>query len=375
MRCELACATTAFFCSGDHLSAWRREQAADEAGFRLSIEEGWRLAAPVRPEPRRPRYPGTVVGRLDIEEPCSGGRRFRRRSQWWRLRSRRHRRRLRPASAPYSGRSGAQVALHRQRHHRHLRQYRLRAVEDSWSQAAETLHNARAATRFAGITAEAELDRLAQHRSVRRTPSLSNCAAPGTPICCPPIRHCLSRGAARLIGRWCRGGRARAFLAGKIIIATGARLAMPAIPGIETVPYPDQHDRARPCGATTIVARHRRGGYIGAELAQMFSRAGVRVTLSMPVPFPPRGRARDRRGAERDILQDEGSPPSPGVAYRLRSARPSSVHCARCFARRPEHHDRRRSGADYHRARAQHRRSWARRARHHRLAEGRHRCG
>lgn len=34
------CATTAFFCSGEHLSAWRREQAADEAGFRLSVEEG-----------------------------------------------------------------------------------------------------------------------------------------------------------------------------------------------------------------------------------------------------------------------------------------------------------------------------------------------
>ena len=34
------CAITAFFCSDDHLSAWRREQAADEAGFRLSIEEG-----------------------------------------------------------------------------------------------------------------------------------------------------------------------------------------------------------------------------------------------------------------------------------------------------------------------------------------------
>jgi hypothetical protein len=34
------CATTAFFCSDDHLSAWRREQAADEAGFRLSVEEG-----------------------------------------------------------------------------------------------------------------------------------------------------------------------------------------------------------------------------------------------------------------------------------------------------------------------------------------------
>src|SRR5260370_22926951 len=34
------CATTVFFCSDDHLSAWRRERAADEAGFRLSMEEG-----------------------------------------------------------------------------------------------------------------------------------------------------------------------------------------------------------------------------------------------------------------------------------------------------------------------------------------------
>jgi mercuric reductase len=34
------CATTSFFCSDDHLSAWRRERSADEPGFRLSIEEG-----------------------------------------------------------------------------------------------------------------------------------------------------------------------------------------------------------------------------------------------------------------------------------------------------------------------------------------------
>ena len=34
------CAATAFFCSDDHLSAWRRERSADEPGFRLSIEEG-----------------------------------------------------------------------------------------------------------------------------------------------------------------------------------------------------------------------------------------------------------------------------------------------------------------------------------------------
>lgn len=34
------CATTAFFCSDEHLSAWRDDRSADEPGFRLSIEEG-----------------------------------------------------------------------------------------------------------------------------------------------------------------------------------------------------------------------------------------------------------------------------------------------------------------------------------------------
>ena len=34
------CATTAFFCSDDHLSAWRRKCSAREPGFRLSIEDG-----------------------------------------------------------------------------------------------------------------------------------------------------------------------------------------------------------------------------------------------------------------------------------------------------------------------------------------------
>ncbi|WP_289846623.1 FAD-dependent oxidoreductase, partial [Acinetobacter baumannii] len=65
---------------------------------------------------------------------------------------------------------------------------------------------------------------------------------------------------------------------GKIIIATGARPAVPAIPGIETVPYLtsttalDLEELPR---SLLVIG----GGYIGAELAQMFGRAGVKVTL------------------------------------------------------------------------------------------------
>jgi mercury(II) reductase len=64
----------------------------------------------------------------------------------------------------------------------------------------------------------------------------------------------------------------------KVIITTGARPAAPAIPGIEQVPY---------LTSTTALELERLpksllvigGGYIGCELAQMFARAGVEVTV------------------------------------------------------------------------------------------------
>lgn len=64
----------------------------------------------------------------------------------------------------------------------------------------------------------------------------------------------------------------------RIIIATGARPAMPAIPGIGDV---------SPLDSTAALALTRLprsmivvgGGYVGAELAQIFARAGVAVTL------------------------------------------------------------------------------------------------
>ena len=66
--------------------------------------------------------------------------------------------------------------------------------------------------------------------------------------------------------------------ANKIIIATGTRPALPSIKGIEDVPYLTSttalEQETLPESMIVIGA-----GYIGAEIAQVFGRAGVKVTL------------------------------------------------------------------------------------------------
>jgi len=102
--------------------------------------------------------------------------------------------------------------------------------------------------------------------------------------------------------------------AGKIIIATGARPAVPAIPGIDTVPYLTSTTaldlEALPRSLLVIG-----GGYIGAELAQMFARAGVKVTLVcrsrlLPDAEPEIGAALTK------YFEEEGITVVPGIAYR-----------------------------------------------------------
>ena len=81
----------------------------------------------------------------------------------------------------------------------------------------------------------------------------------------------------------------------RIIIATGARPAPPAIPGIAEV---------SPLDSTTALALTQLprsmivlgGGYVGAELAQTFARAGVAVTLVFRGLSPAGGRTGDRIG-------------------------------------------------------------------------------
>ncbi len=309
------CATTAFFCSDDHLSAWRREQAADEAGFRLSVEEGL--------EAGRALFGPSLAG-LDTAAQSAVGSTSKRAVVVDRFRTNGRNGGaydlvvIGAGSAGFSASiaaadQGAQVAL--------IGSGTIGGTcvnigcvpSKTLIRAAETLHNARVAARFAGITAEAELTDW--RSTVRQKDTLVSELRHAKYTNLLPAYNGIAyrEGAARLIEGGVEVDGAR-IPAGKIIIATGARPAIPAIPGIEAVPYLtsttalDLEELPR---SLLVIG----GGYIGAELAQMFARAGVKVTLVC--------RSRLLSEAEPEIgaaltgyFQDEGISVISGIAYR-----------------------------------------------------------
>ena len=144
--------------------------------------------------------------------------------------------------------------------------------------AAETIHGAEAAKRFPGVSGTAQVDDwatlvagkdalvtgLRQKKYADLLPGYDG------------ITY-IDEGAAKLVeGGVMVGGRM--ITAPKVIIATGGRPALPPIPGIADVPTLD---------STSLLALERLpesliflgGGYIGAELAQMMARMGVKVTV------------------------------------------------------------------------------------------------
>jgi mercury(II) reductase len=274
------CATTAFFCTDEHLSAWRRERSANEPGFRLSIEEGleagralfgpslagidegWRplinsesdrTALTSRPL----RTGGRNGGAYDLVVIGAGSAGF--------------------SAAITAAEQGAQVAL--------IGSGTIGGTcvnigcvpSKTLIRAAETLHNARAAARFAGIAAEAELTDWGA--TIRQKNALVSELRQAKYIDLLPAYDGIvyREGRARLIDGGVEVDGAR-VPAGKIIIATGARPAVPPLTGIETVPYltsTSALDLEKLPRSLLVIG----GGYIGAELAQMFARAGVNVTL------------------------------------------------------------------------------------------------
>jgi mercury(II) reductase len=143
--------------------------------------------------------------------------------------------------------------------------------------AAETLHNARAAARFAGVSATAEL--IDWQATVRQKDALVSELRQAKYIDLLPAYNGIAyrEGPARLVESGVEVGGAR-LAADKIIITTGARPAIPDIPGVEAVPYltsTSALDLAQLPRSLLVIG----AGYVGAELAQMFSRTGVKVTL------------------------------------------------------------------------------------------------
>jgi len=302
------CATTTFFCSDEHLSAWRDERSADEPGFRLSIEEALQagralfgpslagLDVPAKNPvvANRPlRANGRNGGAYDLVVIGAGSAGF--------------------SASITAADQGAQVAL--------IGSGTIGGTcvnvgcvpSKTLIRAAETLHNARVAARFAGITATAELTDW--RGTVRQKDSLVSELRQAKYVDLLPAYNGIAYrdGPARLLDGGVEVDGAR-IAAGKIIIATGARPAVPAIPGIETVPYLtsttalDLEELPR---SLLVIG----GGYIGAELAQMFARAGVKVTLVCRSRLLPEAEP-EIGAALTGYFEDEGITVIFGIAYR-----------------------------------------------------------
>lgn len=179
--------------------------------------------------------------------------------------------------------------------------------------AAEALHGARAASRFPGLVGEAHvtdwsrliaakddlvttlrqkkyIDLLPEYNGVAYLERRARMTVEGLEVDGEPLR------------------------AGKIIIATGASPAVPDIPGIEDIAY---HT------STTALELNELprslliigGGYIGCELAQMFARAGARVSLVTRSRLLPEAEPEISEALTR-YLRDEGITVRSGLSYR-----------------------------------------------------------
>ena len=153
--------------------------------------------------------------------------------------------------------------------------------------AAEAVHHANAAARFAGVSGRARVNdwnalraqkdelvaALRQAKYIDLLPAYNNVA--------------YLEGKARLGN----GGimvDGTHIDAGKIIVATGSHEFVPPISGIEDVPYLTSTSafEMESLPESMILIG---GGYIGCELAQMFARVGVRVTIIFRSRLLPEG--------------------------------------------------------------------------------------
>jgi mercuric reductase len=180
--------------------------------------------------------------------------------------------------------------------------------------ATETLHQAGAAARFAGIRAEGRLidwaaliaqkdELVAGLRQAKYADLL-------------PAYNTIAYldGPARLAG----GGvvvNGTLLKAPKVIITTGARPAVPPIPGIEATDYLTSTSALdlKTLPKSLLVVG---GGFVGAELAHVFARAGVKVTIVCRSRLLPTAEPEIAEALSRYFAQ-EGITLNCGVAYEF----------------------------------------------------------
>ncbi len=188
--------------------------------------------------------------------------------------------------------------------------------------AAEALHRARTAARFDGLRATASVvdwgavidhkdDLVARLRRAKYQDLLG---------AYPLISY--RDGPARLTGSGVtvNGGE---LAAEKVILATGAAPLVPAIPGIDDVPALTSTTamEMKHLPATLLIVG---GGFIGCELAQMFARAGVAVTLVTRRRLLPQAEP-EIGAALTGFFREEGINVIDGVAYGAIRRNPTGV--------------------------------------------------
>ncbi len=178
--------------------------------------------------------------------------------------------------------------------------------------AAEALHGGDAAKRFAGIRGRLGLDEWGALQAQKDALVDELRQAKYTDLL--PEYECIAylEGPARLVadGVAVNGDR---FSPRGTVIATGAHAAEPPIPGLESVPWLDS-TRAlalERLPASMIVIG---GGYVGCELAQLFARLGVDVTLLCRSRLLPEGEP-EVSAALADCFRAEGIGVHCGVEY------------------------------------------------------------
>ena len=180
--------------------------------------------------------------------------------------------------------------------------------------ATETLHQAGAAARFAGIRAKSQMtdwaaliaqkDKLVaglqKAKYADLLPAYNTIAYLDSPAR-------LAAGGVVVNGTLVK--------APKVIITTGARPAVPPIPGIEAINYLTSTSALdlKTLPKSLLVVG---GGFVGTELAQVFARAGVKVTIVcrsrlLPAAEPEIGEALSR------YFMQEGITVNCGVAYEF----------------------------------------------------------
>lgn len=179
--------------------------------------------------------------------------------------------------------------------------------------AAEALHHARSASRFAGITGAATLTdwrALVAQKDVL----VSELRGAKYEALLPRYDHIrYVEGEARFTERGIQAA-GETFAAERVVIATGAAPAVPAILGLETVPW---------LTSTTALALEALpksllvigGGVIGCELGQMFARFGVQVTIVCRSRLLPSFDA-DISDALTGYLRAEGIEVRCGLTYK-----------------------------------------------------------